>query len=273
MTVVPWLQSFGAVTAGMLAQKNLKLHVEGNPAAPSAVLGVRDRSVVYPVIPHEPSPQEARNLAAVFPKLLDSLCLMGPQLWVERAEALLPGFRRQREVAYDFMTSDLSQTPFPPVPPGFRVSRATVLDAAKLFPLQESYEKEEVLFSPDEFHSLASWMAFQQVLRSQLVLVLWQGKRPVAMARTNARHGLWAQIGGVYTLPSERRKGFQKILMRHLMATLALENQGACLFVKKDNLAAFNLYFELGFGEPRDFRISYWLRARGDTGGFPPKTP
>jgi predicted GNAT family acetyltransferase len=80
------------------------------------------------------------------------------------------------------------------------------------------------------------------------------------MARTNARAGEWAQLGGVYTTPSHRRKGLQKALLVTLLNQLSKQGQGACLFVKKQNLAALNLYFELGFGEASDFRISYWAR-------------
>ena len=51
--------------------------------------------------------------------------------------------------------------------------------------------------------------------------------------------------------------------MARLLNLLGTDGQGACLFVKKNNLAAFNLYFELGFTDPVDFRISYWQRGRG----------
>ena len=70
----------------------------------------------------------------------------------------------------------------------------------------------------------------------------------------------------------------QKVLLSHLLDFLNQEGQGACLFVKKENLAAFNLYLSLGFGDPGDFRIGYWLRGTGPgnaglTGALPPNSP
>jgi ribosomal protein S18 acetylase RimI-like enzyme len=257
-----WLESFGPLTTGLLAQKGLRLEAAQCGEQWQCAVGSRDKAVVYPVFPQAPEERHAQAFRQLAGRLHEQFCLMGPLAWVERAEACLqaagPGFRRLRSLDYDFLAR-------PWMPPESlepqSVVRARPRDAMRLFQLQEGYEKEEVLFSPDEFQPVASWLAFQKTLKEQLVMVAQPDNRPAAMARTNARWKHWAQIGGVYTLPSQRRQGLQKHLLSVLLNELARDGQGACLFVKKANVAAFNLYFELGFGDPSDFRISYWVRS------------
>ncbi|MEI8095032.1 MAG: GNAT family N-acetyltransferase [Spirochaetales bacterium] len=254
-----WLEAQGPLTTGLLAQQGAKLLV-----APSAsgwnLATVRDRAVVYPVFPDSLSVSEQGAFQNLCSRLHESFCLMGPLSWVSRAEACLSGprFREMRTVDYDFLSRPWRGEPVPEDP---QLTVARPADAGVLFPLQEGYEKEEVLFSPEEFQRVVSWLAFQKTLKEQLVVIRWNGRQPVAQARTNARFGAWAQIGGVYTVPSQRRRGLQKELLSYLLAKLSSAGQGACLFVKKENLAAVNLYYSLGFGDAVDYRISYWRKA------------
>ena len=256
-SVRTWLSRFGTQTTGMLAQRGLKLFAESDDSGLRAVFGVRDRSVVYPVLPYAPITRQQLVRVIHLSRLHENFCLMGPSDWVNFAESALEPARRLRSVDYDLLIRARQES----LSGGsIAVTQARPRDALKLFSLQEGYEKEEVLFSPEEFQPVLSWIALQKTLREQLVLVAWDREQPVAMARTNARAGEWAQLGGVYTTPSHRRKGLQKALLVTLLNQLSKQGQGACLFVKKQNLAALNLYFELGFGEASDFRISYWAR-------------
>ncbi len=252
-----WLAGFGPRTAGMLAQKGLKLFSESHGSVLQAVVGVRDRSVVYPVLPNASITREQLDRVFRLSRVHENFCVMGSTDWVSLVESALEPRGRLRTVDYDFLVRARQEAP---ATGSFTLTQARPRDAQKLFPLQEGYEKEEVLFFPEEFQPIVSWMALQKTIREQLVLVAWDGQQPVAMARTNARAGEWAQLGGVYTLPSHRRQGLQKALLVTLMNQLSRQGQGVCLFVKKQNLAALKLYFELGFGDASDFRISYWAR-------------
>jgi ribosomal protein S18 acetylase RimI-like enzyme len=254
-----WLAAQGPLTTGLLAQKGAKLFA--SDTVPGwQVAAVRDRAVVYPVLPDSLTPEAQGAFHKLCLRLRENFCLMGPLSWVTRAEACLEGFRFRevRTVDYDFLVRPLQRGP---VAFSARMTVAGPGDAGVLFPLQEGYEKEEVLFSPEEFQPMASWLAFQKTLKEQLVVVGWDRAQPVAQARTNARFGTWAQLGGVYTSPSHRRRGLQKALLTYLMDQLAADGQGSCLFVKKENLAAINLYYSLGFGDAVDYRISYWQRV------------
>lgn len=170
----------------------------------------------------------------------------------------MPAFHVNHRVLYDFLVRPRGPVPGATVRGEARPVREA--EAEALFPLQEAYEKEEVLFEPGEFQALASRLHFQKVVRQQEVLGLWEGGRPVAKAGTNALTGHWGQIGGVYTRPEFRGQGFQKSLMSALLARLEGQGRGACLFVKKANLAAGSLYRSLGFAFETDFTILYGER-------------
>ena len=57
------------------------------------------------------------------------------------------------------------------------------------------------------------------------------------------------QIGGVFTLPENRRKGYSKLCMKQLIIDSRNIHQLniLILFTKEDNVAAQGLYESLGF--------------------------
>ena len=85
--------------------------------------------------------------------------------------------------------------------------RPTPADAGALLPLQHAYEKEEVLLDPALFNDALSMRSLLQSLREEVHVVLEREGRPLAKAATNARGFTVDQIGGVYTVPTDRGKG------------------------------------------------------------------
>lgn len=248
-----WLTALEPLTTGLLAQDSLKLWCRGQ-----AALGIRSSSVVYPVFPGPWDPQGEPGARQILGRLPDQWCVMGPSAWVDRAETLLPPSRITHRVLYDFLVRPGALAPVPLGPGELRTAREA--GGEPLFALQEAYEKEEVLFDPAEFQPVASRLHFWKIVREQEIAVLWLGTRPVAKAGTNALTPGWAQLGGVYTLPEQRRQGLQKRLLSFLLDRLATQGRGACLFVKKDNGAAGGLYRSLGFEKAADFTILYGER-------------
>jgi len=249
-----WLRDLEPLTTGLLAQDGVKLW----GAEDTALLGIRGGGVVYPVLPRGRDPEFAAGAKTVLGRLGESWCLMGPAPWVAACEDWMPPSRVSHRVAYDFLVRAGGA---PEVPGGAGELRPALgADADTLFPLQEAYEKEEVLFDPAEFQPLVSRLHFWKTLRRQEVVALWEGGRPVAKAGTNALTDGWAQIGGVYTRPECRGRGLQKRLMAFLLARLSAQGRGACLFVKKANLPAGRLYRSLGFEQTCDFTIVYGQR-------------
>ena len=249
-----WLEALEPHTTGLLAQQGLKLWTFGQTAA----VGIRAGGVIYPVFPEPWNPEAEHGAREVLGRSADAWCLIGPSAWVHRAETLLSPFRLQQRVEYDFLIRG-PQTDAVPDGPG-EIRAAGEADNDALFPLQEAYEKEEVLFDPSEFQALASRLHFWKTMRHQEIAALWLDGKPVAKAGTNALTRRWAQIGGVYTRPEHRGRGLQKRLMAFLLAKLASEGRGACLFVKKKNAPAIALYRALAFQPGGDFTITYGER-------------
>jgi GNAT superfamily N-acetyltransferase len=81
-------------------------------------------------------------------------------------------------------------------------------------------------------------------------LLLKVGGKYVAQAHIQARTPGFCQIGGVCTLPEERRRGYARAVVMKLMGMIAQDGgRKACLVVNDDNCDARKIYGELGFRE------------------------
>lgn len=145
----------------------------------------------------------------------------------------------------------------PPLP-GLDYAWATPRDAKLLREIQEAYEREEVLLPGHSFNPRVSMENLRYHLKNQLVLYVTYGDEVIAKAATNARGFGCDQLGGVYTKPKFRRRGIARWLVAILIRRLRKEMKGSSLFVKPQNLAAVELYRDLGFTIVGPFRISYY---------------
>ena len=81
------------------------------------------------------------------------------------------------------------------------------------------------------------------------ITVLYEERKPVAIAGVNARYRDVCQIGSVYVLPEKRRKGYGgNIVSAHVSRLLGVYKK-VVLFVDTENRAACTLYKRLGFTE------------------------
>ena len=186
--------------------------------------------------------------------------IMGPLREVRWAESSLP-FPARISIDYHLMGLDRRDyRPPPQAPPleGLELREALPQDARGLYPLQRDYELEEVLIEPGHFDPQACLANLRRTLRRQIVILAALDGRPVAKAGTNARGFDADQIGGVFTVESERCRGLARRVMIVLLERIFREKSLASLFVKKLNPAAVALYHRLGFREQEDFRISYF---------------
>jgi len=149
----------------------------------------------------------------------------------------------------------------------FSVRRASAADLDALYPLQEAYEREEVLTPIHDFNPEASRAALARSIELQMIYVAEEAgpsgsagrRRIVAKAGTNARGFRVDQIGGVYTLPERRGRGAAAALMSALLAAIGGAGKAASLFVKPANAPALALYRGLGFSEIGGYRADYFL--------------
>lgn len=101
--------------------------------------------------------------------------------------------------------------------------------------------------------------ASKQMLRqieNQVCYVLFHGEQPVAMSGFNAKTEQYAQVGGVYTPPEYRGRGYGRAVVAGSL--LDARNQGlqrSILFTGFDNLAAQGAYEAIGYREIGEFAI------------------
>jgi ribosomal protein S18 acetylase RimI-like enzyme len=176
--------------------------------------------------------------------------------------SLLQGLRRS---PYDRILYDYFLGPEPdlvdkiiPSHPEYRTVRLTQREAAKFFPLREEYEKEEVNIKGHRWDRDFSWKKWRSTLQSYLFLGIESASGdPLGMAGLNALSLGYAQLGGVYVKPNHRQQGVGLFAIKSLMSLMAGSNLRTCLYVKKSNMAAQNLYHALGFHKVGDFTIAY----------------
>jgi hypothetical protein len=180
------------------------------------------------------------------------------QLVHSLAEAV--GYSLSYTVDYHLMYRSREQRiPFvePPLP-GLQYDWANPKDAKLLREIQEAYEREEVLLPGHAFNPRVSMENLRYHLKQQLVVYATYRGEVIAKAATNARGFGCDQLGGVFTKPELRRRGVARWLVAILIRRLRKERKGASLFVKPQNLAAVELYRDLGFAIVGPFRISYY---------------
>jgi hypothetical protein len=206
---------------------------------------------------------EGERVALFFEKFVSRLhSVMGMRSCVLTFEAAVAR-RPYASVDYHMMAIDLrAWKPAPATDPrAVSVRKAFPEDTDAIFPLQKSYELEEVYLDPRTFDDRRCRSLLRRGLREELVYVVEIGGLPVAKASTNARGFTTDQIGGVFTRRDLRHRGLARMAMETLMEHIARDKSHACLFVKKENLPAIRLYAGLGFTIRGEYRISYFNRV------------
>ncbi len=192
---------------------------------------------------------------------------------IEKAGARIP----VHQVEYELMEYDASHTPSVRIPQGFELLQCTPSMTDELFPLQEGFEKEEVLFEGHSFDPALARYTLEHTLKTQTVCALIKtgaaggvpaaiktsaganaGTKVVAKAGTNATGKNYVQIGGVYTVPSERGHGYAGIVVSHLARLFTLRGKKIVLFVKETNKNAQQTYKKAGFSGTGYFSIYYY---------------
>jgi hypothetical protein len=137
-----------------------------------------------------------------------------------------------------------------------RVPKMTDLDA--LAPLQRAYEHEEVLHKGSIFSPAASWINLANIVAGGKILAAEVEGRLVGKINVSGIAFTRYLIGGVYVHPDFRGLGIARQMTAQFISGLLNEGKGITLFVKKSNLAAYNLYKRLGFRLLGDYRIAYY---------------
>lgn len=185
--------------------------------------------------------------------------IIGPLPAVQAVRALFP----QKELASDG-TQDLFDLPLADlrVPqilrePGFTCRRAKVAD----FPLLTAWRRaygvalrnipDDATLAAEAGAEIANWGE-----AGEIFLLVDPAGEPIAMAVHNARIPDTVQIGGVWTPPALRGRGYARAVVA--AALLAARDDGAyvgVLFTGKQNEQARRAYLALGFRPIGDYGI------------------
>ena len=141
---------------------------------------------------------------------------------------------------------------------GLRVVQATAADYERLLPLELGYQREEVVPKSFDISDAALAAAFKHELCQGLTFALYDGGRAIAKARVSACGLRHCMLGGVYTIPSERKKGRASFLVRQIIARQSLAFNSFCLYAKQENAAALALYKSLGFTPRCEYLLVYY---------------
>jgi ribosomal protein S18 acetylase RimI-like enzyme len=238
------------------------------------VLYMTKSGVVIPYLPGLPlaNPVEGEALREIFQQAWGKACIvigLEPYLLAFSAWAgiepiisveyyLMVNGGLSREAPSREALSRQAQTPPRAEIPKLEIRWAKAADLCLILPMQEAYEKEEILFHEDDFSISKTRSELKLNLKTQLICLGFYEGQLIAKAGTNARGFTIDQIGGVYTRPDFRDKKIARTLVAHLMRHIFANGKTACLFVKKQNSPAIRLYSNLGFRIAENYRISYF---------------
>lgn len=141
---------------------------------------------------------------------------------------------------------------------GFKALKNNSNDIREYLPLRTEYETEEVMPPGIKQTPEICRKHLSSILKNHDVLVLKSGDKILSTATINAKGFKYWQIGGVYTVPEYRSKGYgEKIISKQILNILK-NGKKPTLIVKTGNLPALKLYGKTGFLKSGDFRISYY---------------
>jgi ribosomal protein S18 acetylase RimI-like enzyme len=133
-----------------------------------------------------------------------------------------------------------------------------LIDLDAICPLQEGYEKEEVLPRGSTFSSSSSRANIAKIISEGKILAVLLNGRFVGKINVSAVSFTRYLVGGVYVHPDFRGLGIAHRMAGEFISSLINEGMGVTLFVKKNNAPARRLYLSLGFKKTGDYRITYY---------------
>lgn len=161
---------------------------------------------------------------------------------------------------YDLMNLD-NITPiktFSSKSEGIILRNPLMTDLDALAPLQEGYEKEEVLPKSGTFHPASSRLNIANIIAGKKILVAELNGKLVGKINVSSVSFTRYLVGGIYVHPEFRGRGIAKRMTYKFISSIFSKDTGVSLFVKKNNYPAKKIYEDIGFKKIGDYRITYY---------------
>ena len=131
-------------------------------------------------------------------------------------------------------------------------------DVEQLASWRAAYEVETLGIPPRDDAAAQAAARIRAHLHEGRIFVLWTGEQRVAMSGFNARVPDTVQIGGVFTPPELRSRGYGRAVVAGSL--LRVKPQGvrrSVLFTEHENLAAQRAYEAIGYRLVGDYHIAF----------------
>lgn len=125
---------------------------------------------------------------------------------------------------------------------------AELSDISRLNEYQHQYNKERSVNETPDWESL---------IQQQKIIVLEAEEQIVSVVRLGIETDRLVSIGGTYTFPAYRRKGFAERVLKFAVNRIIATGRVAHLIVDIDNTPAITLYRQIGFECVESSYIAY----------------
>ncbi|MEN8406817.1 GNAT family N-acetyltransferase [Acinetobacter seifertii] len=125
---------------------------------------------------------------------------------------------------------------------------AELSDIARLNEYQHQYNNERSVNETPDWESL---------IQQQKIIVLEADEQIVSIVRLGIETDRLVSIGGTYTFPAYRRKGFAECILKFAVNRIVATGRVAHLIVDVDNTPAVTLYRQMGFECVESSYIAY----------------
>ncbi|MCQ2603907.1 MAG: GNAT family N-acetyltransferase [Spirochaetia bacterium] len=168
----------------------------------------------------------------------------------------------RKNLTINYLIMELQEKDFQKPEPaeGLTISRSTAMDLIKLYPLQKTYEQEEVLLNPAFFNQWETLYHLRDILHRQICFYGKIGGKAVSKANSSAIGFEHIQLGGVFTSRPYRDRGIAKSTVAAICnEILTVNHKNVSLFVKEQNTSAIRVYSDLGFKIKNKYKTIYMI--------------
>lgn len=208
----------------------------------------------------EESALEMRQVCAQF--FLDKklYCISGERRATLLLEAAAAESDRVPAETRNYFLMQMSSADTSRLKRGPYILRCRTEDGERLFPLEAAFEQEEVLPAGWCFNPATCRLKLTRALRTSFVCGVLgdDGECFAAKGAVSAEGAHWVQIGGVYTDPEYRGRGYAAAVVRYLSQKAVSVGKRPVLYVNEVNTAAVKAYVKAGFAAGDRYRICYF---------------